>query len=169
MHVSLLFTEQQYRCVRKHLFRGKKEQGCFLFVDGNIGTLAISLKVRDIHIVNADGWSYQSGFHLELDEMEKVKVMLKAREYDCALVECHSHRFNGEAYFSSSDVHGLEEFVRYVWWKLPGKIYGAVVFTKSDTKGQIWLPKHIKPLPLSEINIINAAGKVQIKGEKLLL
>jgi hypothetical protein len=165
MLVSLSFTEEQHRLVRQHLFKGRKEQGCFLFISSNIKGSAIELRVKDIHIIEAAGWSYQSGYHLELDEREKVNVMLKARESDCDLMECHSHRFNSVATFSPSDVHGLDEFVQYIWWKLPGKIYGAVVFTKTDTRGQIWLPRQVSPVSISEIKISDGAGNVKILGK----
>ncbi|MDD5464914.1 MAG: hypothetical protein PHP73_01005 [Candidatus Omnitrophica bacterium] len=158
MRVILFLTEQQYNLVRSHLFKGKKEQGCFLFVNSIMDAQLIELKVKDVHKVEAGGWSYQSGCHLELEEKEKVKVMLKAREYGCDLIECHSHRFGGLATFSPSDIHGLSEFVRYIWWKLPGKIYGAVVFTKSDVRGQIWLPKQENSVFISEIKVIDNKG-----------
>lgn len=165
MRVTLSFTEQQYSLVRKHLFTGKKEQGCFLFVTSDMDTSSILLNVKDVHLIEAFGWSYQSGFHLELDEQEKVKVMLKAREYECDLIECHSHRFSGLAAFSPSDTHGLDEFVQYVWWKLPGKIYGAIVFTKSDVRGQIWLPKEAVSIPISEIRVIDNRGNFKRVGK----
>lgn len=165
MRVTLSFTEQQYSLVRTHLFKGKKEQGCFLFVGRTINTSSIELKVRDIHIIEATGWSYQSSFHLELDEKEKVKVMLKARQHDSDLIECHSHRLDGSSTFSPSDVHGLEEFVQYVWWKLSGKIYGAIVFTKSDVQGKIWLPKQNNPMSINEIKVFDNKDKFNIVGK----
>ncbi|MFA6357400.1 MAG: hypothetical protein WCY09_01845 [Candidatus Omnitrophota bacterium] len=159
MFIALSFVERQYSLVRKHLFRGRKEQGCFLFVKSSIKPSSIEFEVKDIHAIGAGGWVYQSDCHLELDEREKVEVMLKAREYDCDLMECHSNRFNGPAAFSPSDVHGLDAFVQYVWWKLPNKLYGAVVFTKNGVRGQIWLPKQSKPLLINEIRVVDSAGK----------
>lgn len=165
MRVILSFTEQQYSLVRKHLFTSKKEQGCFLFVTSDMDTSLILLNVKDVHLIGASGWSYQSGFHLELDEQEKVKVMLEARKYNCDLVECHSHCFSGLATFSPSDVHGLDEFVQYIWWKLPGKIYGAIVFTKSDVWGQIWRPKETAYIPISEIRVVDSRGNFKRVGK----
>lgn len=165
MHTTLSFTKQQYDCVRTRLFRGKKEQGCFLFVTSHINGTLIELNVKDFHLIAVSGWSYQSGFHLELDEKEKIKIMIKARQQNCDVIECHSHRFSGSATFSPSDIHGLNEFVRYIWWKLPDKIYGAIVFTKSDAQGQIWLPKQRLPLPLNEICALDANGKRMLIGK----
>lgn len=163
--ISITFMEQQYNYVRSHLFKGKQEQGCFLFASSSKDNSSIEVNIKDVHLIETGGWSFQSGFHLELREEEKVRVMQKARKLDCDLIECHSHRFNGAASFSPSDVQGLGEFVQYIWWKLPGKIYGAVVFTKSDINGQIWLPKQTMPVPISEIRIIDSKGDSKVIGK----
>lgn len=166
MLTALSFTEQQYNFVRQHLFKGRKEQGCFLFVTNTKRPSSIELDVKDIHIIGPGGWVYQSDCHLELDENEKVKVMLKARAYNYDLIECHSHRFGELAAFSPSDTYGLDEFIQYIWWKLPGKIYGAVVFTKSDVQGQIWLPKQVKSCLITEIRIRDDKGNTRILSRK---
>lgn len=155
MVVMVSIPRQKYRFIRAHLFKGQKEQGCFLFVDTFFNSAVINLNVKEVHLIKPDKWDYQSDFHLELKDKEKVRVMLKAKKFNYDLIECHSHRSSGVAKFSPSDVHGLDEFVRYVWWKLPGKIYGALVWTKNDIAGQVWLPKKSIPIPVREIRIIN--------------
>lgn len=155
MIVMISIPRQKYRSIRTHLFKGQKEQGCFLFVDTIFDHSVISLYVKEVHLIKADKWDHQSDSHLELGEKEKVKIMLKARENNYDLIECHSHRMSGVAEFSHSDVHGLDEFVRYVWWKLPGRIYGAIVWTHNDVVGQVWLPNKSVPFPLREIRIIS--------------
>ena len=155
MIAMLSIPRQKYRFIRSHLFKGRKEQGCFLFVDANFYSTVINLFVKKVHLIKADKWAHQSDFHLELKDEEKVKVMLMAKKMNYDLIECHSHCSNGVARFSPSDVHGLDEFIRYVWWKLPGKIYGALVWTENDVAGQVWLPKKNVPLPLDEIRIVN--------------
>jgi len=155
MIVLVSIPRQKYRLIMSHLFKGHKEQGCFLLAHTYFNGGMINLQVEAIHSVKADKWDYQSESHLELSDEEKVKVMLKARKLDCDLIECHSHRSLGVARFSPSDKHGLEEFVKYAWWKLPAKIYGAVVWTENDVIGQIWLPKDSIPIPIREIRITN--------------
>ena len=81
--------------------------------------------------------------------------MVTARKKNYDLIECHSHCSDGVADFSPSDTHGLDEFIRYVWWKLPGKIYGALVWTENDVAGKVWLPQNNVPIIISEIRIIN--------------
>jgi len=155
MIVLISIPRQKYRIIRSHLFKGHKEQGCFLFASINFNHTIINLCVKEVHLIKADKWEKQSDFHLELKDKEKLKVMLKARKKDYDLIECHSHRSLGIAKFSPSDKYGLDEFVRYVWWKLPGKIYGAVVWTENDVIGQVWLPKKNIPIPIREIRITN--------------
>lgn len=155
MVVMLSIPRRKYRFIRSHLFKGQKEEGCFLFVDTSFNSAVIHLDVKEVHLIKPDKWDYQSDFHLELKDKEKVKVMLKAKKFNYDLIECHSHRSSGVANFSPSDAHGLDEFVRYVWWKLSGRIYGALVWTKNDIAGQIWLPKRSVPIPIREIRIIS--------------
>jgi hypothetical protein len=155
MIVMLSIPRQKYRFMRTHLFKGHKEQGCFLFTDVRFYGAVLNLFVKEVHLIKADKWSHQSEFHLELKDEEKIKVMLAARKKNYDLIECHSHCSLGMAQFSPSDVHGLDEFIRYVWWKLPGKIYGALVWTENDVTGKVWLPQNSIPLPISEIRIIN--------------
>ena len=153
MIVLVSIPRQKYRLIRSHLFKGHKEQGCFLFADTHFNGGMINLYVKEVHFIKADKWDHQSEFRLELKDKEKVKVMLMARRNNYDLIECHSHRSLGVAGFSPSDRYGLDEFVRYVWWKLPGKIYGALVWTENDIVGQVWLSNKNIPLPVKEIRI----------------
>jgi hypothetical protein len=155
MEVIVSIPRQNYRFITRHLFKGHKEQGCFLFTETHFNGGVINLKVKEAHLIKAEKWAHQSDFHLELKEEEKVKVMLKAKKLDYDLIECHSHLSCTVAKFSASDLHGLDEFIHYVWWKLPGRIYGALVWTENDVFGQVWLPKSNAPLAIREIRIIN--------------
>jgi hypothetical protein len=155
MVVIVSIPRQKYRFIKSHLFKGKKEQGCFLFMDTNFNGGIINSYVKEVHLIKANNWASRTDFHLELKDKEKVKVMLWAKKSNYDLIECHSHRTCGVAGFSASDSQGLDEFIRYVWWKLPGRIYGALVWTKNDVSGQVWLPNKSSPLPIKEIRIIN--------------
>jgi hypothetical protein len=155
MVILLSIPRRINRLIRPHLFKDANEQGCFLFADTQINGAVINLNIKKIHLIKSDRWDYQSSFHLELKEREKVKIMLMARKKNYDLIECHSHCTFGIAKLSSSDKYGLNDFVQYVWWKLPGKIYGALVWTENDVTGLVWLPKNKEPQPIREIRIIN--------------
>ena len=163
MEAIITIPEEFYNELRRHLFKGRKEQGAFLFAADSGTSFEINLTVQDIYLVKSIGWDVQESFYLELNEQEKVKVMITARNKNCNLVECHSHRSIHEmAQFSPSDVVGLEQFVSYVRWKLPGKKYAALVWTKLSVYGQLWHTDDPIPIPVREIRIIKKDGRYKI-------
>ena len=163
MSFNILIPENLYQALRKHLFKGNKEQGAFLFATDTTGFSEMTLKVEDIYLIPAEAWDVQKSYYLELSQEEKVKIMLMAKKRDCHLIECHSHRGPyGMAYFSPSDIYGLEEFISYVRWKLPDKKYGALVWTKTSIYGQVWDPSSVTPLELKGVYIIRGDGTCQV-------
>lgn len=118
------------------------------------------MTAEDIYLIPQKAWDFQGQAYLELSEEEKVKIMIMARKRDFSLIECHSHRSpHGVADFSPSDVKGLEEFITYIRWKLPGKKYGALVWAENSVKGVIWDGKRLSPLPIDEVKIVGKNGK----------
>lgn len=163
MSFNMLIPENLYQALRKHLFKGKKEQGAFLFAIDAPGFSGMTLKVEDVYLIPAKAWDIQTPYYLELSQAEKVKIMLMARKRDCHLIECHSHRrFCEMAFFSPSDNYGLEEFISYVRWKLPGKKYGALVWTLKSLYGQLWDPNRLSPRTLKGVWIISRDGTYQV-------
>jgi hypothetical protein len=163
MSFNMMIPESLYQALRKHLLRGKKEQGAFLFATDATGFSGITLKVEGIYLIPGEAWAVQKSYYLELSQAEKVKIMLLARKRDCHLIECHSHRGpHGMAIFSPSDIYGLEEFISYVRWKLPGKKYGALVWTKKSVYGQLWDPGSLTPRTLKGVYIISRDGAYRV-------
>ena len=163
MEAIITIPEEFYNELRRHLFKGRKEQGAFLFATDSGTSSNINLNVEGIYLVKSTGWDVQESSYLELNEQEKVKVMITARNKNCNLVECHSHRSTqGVAQFSPSDVVGLEQFVSYVRWKLPGKKYAALVWTKTSVYGQLWNTDNPIPIPVREVRIIKKDGRCKI-------
>jgi len=118
------------------------------------------MTAEDIYLIPEKAWDFQGQTYLELSEEEKVKIMIMARNRNLSLIECHSHRNpDGIADFSPSDVKGLEEFIGYVRWKLPGKKYGALVWAENSVKGAMWDGKKGPPMPINEVSIIEKNGK----------
>jgi len=162
MDVNIIIPARLYEVLKQHLFKGRKEQGAFLFASETSGTSWVNLVAEDIYLIPSEGWDVQESTYLELSEEEKVKVMLMARKRNCHLIECHSHRsLYAAACFSPSDIYGLEEFVGYVRWKLPGKKYGALVWTKSSVCGQVWGGTNPSPIPVKEVRIMKKDGTYQ--------
>lgn len=57
---------------------------------------------------------------------------------DTSLIEIHSHVDQVNAKFSWSDWVGFGEFVPHILWRLPGRPYGALVFTNDSFDGLFW-------------------------------
>ena len=68
-------------------------------------------------------------------------------------LEVHSHLGKYPAEFSGSDYYGFEEFVPHVRWRLKGQPYAAIVFTKKDADGFVWLDRGNRPYRLRGIEI----------------
>ncbi len=163
MSFEMLIPENLYQALKKHLFKGRKEQAAFLFATDATGFSGMALKVEEIYLIPAEAWDVQKSYYLELSEAEKVKIMLMARKRECHLIECHSHRSRyGMAFFSPSDIYGLEEFIGYVRWKLPGKKYGALVWTNKSVYGQFWDPASLTPRTLKGVYIISRDGGYRV-------
>jgi hypothetical protein len=163
MSFNMLISENLYRALRKHLFKGKEEQGAFLFAIDATGFSEMTLKVEDVYLIPPEAWDVQKSYYLELSQTEKVKIMLMARKRNCHLIECHSHRSRyGMKFFSPSDIYGLKEFITYVRWKLPGKKYGALVWTKKSLYGELWDPNSLSPHTLKGFYIISRNGTYQV-------
>jgi hypothetical protein len=160
MGVNVIIPERLYRSLAKHLFKGSLEQGAFLFATDSSISGEPALEVKNLYLIPSEAWDVHSPYYLELKDTEKVRIMKMARQLDCHLIECHSHRHSsGPARFSPSDISGLDEFVEYVRWKLPGKKYGALVWTESSVYGQVWNGGQASPTDVSEVRIAKRWGR----------
>ena len=160
MDIKIIIPEKIYKPLRQHLFKGVKEQGAYLFATEKSSPSETNLIAEDIYLIPAEAWDVQGEGYLELSEEEKVKIMIMARKRDCHLVECHSHRSPyGVAQFSPSDIKGLNEFVTYVRWKLPGKKYAALVWTRNSVSGMMWDGQNTSSFPVKEVRILMEKGK----------
>jgi hypothetical protein len=159
MDVKIFISEKMYDALRKHLFKGRKEQGAFLFATDSTRSSEMILTVKEIYLIPSDAWDIQDVCYLELSQEEKVKVMMMAKTLNCHLIECHSHRNPyGVAHFSFSDLKGLDEFISYIRWKLPGKKYGALIWTESSISGMIWDMISPGPIPVKTVCIVKKDG-----------
>jgi hypothetical protein len=165
MRVYVSIPEKLYLSLAAHLFEGSEEQGAFLFASELNGAGEMTLAVEDVHLIAPEGWDAQESYYLELSDDEKVRIMRAARERDCHLIECHSHRHHGSPGFSESDIRGLEEFIGYIRWKLPGKKYGALVWTASSVTGRIWDGTQAPPVQVDEVRIARPDGTYWRLGE----
>ena len=159
MDVKILISDKLYQPLREHLFRGKKEQGAFLFASDSSRSSEMILSVKEVYLIPSKSWDIQDVNYLELSQEEKAKVMIMARNLNCHPIECHSHRNPyGAAHFSFSDLKGLDEFIGYIRWKLPGKKYGALIWAESSMSGMLWEMTSLGPIPVKSLCIVKEDG-----------
>ena len=88
--------------------------------------------------VPAQEFAYRSLYHIELTDACRARVIKRAHELQCSLIEFHSHPLAVHAQFSLSDRSGLSEFVPHVWWRLKGRPYAAVVVGARNFDSLVW-------------------------------
>ena len=103
------------------------------------------------YAVPDDGFSVRNEYHFELTDETRAQVIKRAHDLGASLVEVHSHNGQWPAAFSPSDQLGFREFVPHVWWRLKGRPYMAIVATKRDFDGLVWITGPGEPQHLNSI------------------
>jgi hypothetical protein len=127
--------------VWKHLVPGRRdpEAACFMFVRHVTQDDAQVFEHVEWYPIHPDGFLVRTGYHFELTDETRAKVIKRAHDLGASLVEFHSHTGPWPAAFSPSDQLGFQEFVPHVWWRLKGKPYLAIVVTQGDFDGLVWM------------------------------
>lgn len=155
--IILTLSEQVYNYLLKHLLpnRGKLEESAFLFVDITLDGSKVDFIYRDSYYVLESDYVFRSGFHLELKDSVRAMVIKKAHDLKCCIVESHSHINQGIAEFSYSDWTGFDDFVPHVQWRLKGKPYISLVFTRRNFDALVWFKENQHPVALKGIRVDN--------------
>lgn len=146
-----------YNAIYAHLFprKIKAEEVAFIFASVNKSDKAIKFEFKEWYRVRASDYRHQSLGHVELKDLMRPKIIKMAFDYNTALVEVHSHPYSQPARFSYSDFQGFEEFVPHVWWRLKGRPYAAIVFSKFDFDALVWVDNPKNPHQLTEVVVDN--------------
>lgn len=130
-------SEQTYKRVRDHLSRAPGEHFGFLLAKPAVGTGGPIFLVERFHAIpdtevtfTDSGWEVGTAALLEAINAGVLQ--------DYALIEVHNHP-GGWSTFSSIDRSGFNEFVPYVLDSLPGRPYGATVWTDDGVYGEYFL------------------------------
>lgn len=102
-------------------------------------------------LIPPSGFASRSGFYLELTDEARARVIKTAHDRDAGLIECHSHPSQRGACFSWSDLHGFDEFVPHVRWRLGGRPYAAVVFAADSVDAIAWTDQSPSPTGIGEL------------------
>jgi hypothetical protein len=130
-----------YERFRADLDAGPESAGFFL---AEFEPKARAFRLREWRSIPPDGFESRSSFHLVLRDETRAEIIKWAWDSGDSTVEAHSHGF-GIASFSPSDIHGLEQWVPHLWWRLRGRPYGAVVVDGETVDALAWIDEPRRP------------------------
>lgn len=130
-----------YRRVWVHLLppRMRNEEVCFSYVRPFPGNEAGRFEFVDWDPIPSQDFVFRSGYHIELSDQTRARVIKRAHDLGASLLEMHSHTGSRPAAFSPSDMIGFAEFVPHVLWRLRGRPYFAIVVARGSLDGLAWL------------------------------
>lgn len=165
---SLSLSEPLHTRLMAHLLDGsERERAGFGFarVRRNAGELHLEVVALDLPAdgIEADG----TAFHLEVAEEVIGRVIKRAHDLGAALVEFHSHPFEGAATFSPSDRAGLAELVPHVRWRLRKAPYVAIVVATDAIDALVW-DEGSAATPLSAV-VVAPNARISPTGNTLRL
>ncbi|MCA9304965.1 MAG: hypothetical protein KDA16_00400 [Phycisphaerales bacterium] len=132
------------------------EEAAFLFTRAERFSTGLTLSVVEHLLIPPDSFVSRSRFYLELKDECRALVIKRAHDCGTGLIECHSHPGQYGACFSWSDLHGFDEFVPHVQWRLPGRPYAAIVFAADSIDAVCWTHPRADPL---RVDVIHADGE----------
>lgn len=170
---SLRLKAADYVALVEHLLQDEDEQVAFGYV-----RVEQDLHLEALERVQPDGFSFQSGYHIELRQEAMSQAIKRAWESNTALVEFHSHpsqigwfrKRRVLAHFSQSDIYGFREWVPHVLWRLRRQPYLAVVVAPESFDALIWQPGDAVMNPRGLFNFLLDDGReLKPTGETLRL
>ena len=155
----------QGRASRVCISRQGEQEVAFIFAEVSKKEDFLEFQFRSWHGVKPDEFRYQSFGYVELRDEMRAKIMKLAFDLEAAIVELHSHPYSRAACFSPSDFEGFDEFVPHVRWRLGGRPYAAVVYSRIDFDAIVWIDDPQHPQQLTEL----VAGKRHLYPNGLTL
>lgn len=139
--IVLQLPGDEWRRIWQHLFGDGScdEAAGFLFARHRTEGEEQIFETIEWYPVPPDGYGVRNEYHFELTDQVRAQVIKRAHDLGASIVEVHSHGGRWPAAFSPSDQWGFREFVPHVWWRLKGRPYLAVVATRRDFDGLVWL------------------------------
>lgn len=134
-----------------HLSSSKVEQVAFLFTEPPID--GQPLRVVEVYIVPHAGFDVQTSYHVALTDAVRAEVIKRAHDVGGCLVEVHSHGGGPPVWFSGSDLHGFEDWVPHVRWRLRQRPYIALVFAGEAVDALVWDGDDDMPAPLCRLDV----------------
>lgn len=114
------------------------EHAAFLFATSQVRS-STTFDVIAIHTVSRTELIIQGAEHLSLADEILGSLIKRAHDLNCSLIEVHSHLGPWPARFSLFDRTELRQIVPYMWWRLNGRPYFAIVMSHSGFDALVWL------------------------------
>jgi hypothetical protein len=161
MPVTLELSSELLDRTRAHLLRGTRhedEQVAFFFSEPYAGDRL--LRLSDVYFVQPEQFVIQSGFHVRLSDEVRQDLIRRAWDSGAGLVEAHSHPCPGSVDFSPTDLHGLDEWVPHLWWRLKRRPYAALVFGYESFDALAWIEGADQPEPVERLSVAGGRDEV---------
>lgn len=126
------------------------ERAAFIFASYDTGTL----HVRDIWLLDDDGYNTSTADHLAAHEDALPEVIHRAHAANHAVIEAHSHNFRGQTRFSNYDLDNIAELAPHMLWRLPNRPYTALVIGPDSFDALQWSPD------VQSLTGVNVAGDI---------
>ena len=132
-------------------YQGNQEQAAFLFGKCERTKHRANFTVVEARKLGPNEFAVQGAHYIELKDSARATLIKRAHDLEASLIEVHTHIGPRPAEFSSSDIIGLGETVPHMWWRLRGRPYLALVFTKSGFDALVWLDSPKVPRALDAL------------------
>ncbi|HWF49764.1 MAG TPA: hypothetical protein VG294_03875 [Solirubrobacteraceae bacterium] len=143
--MKLVIAQPEFRSLC-HALR-KPEEVVFLY-----GTYADgAIEIDAVEIMTGTDIASRSSLHVELADDVRPRVIKTAWDTNRCLVEAHSHGDWGDAEFSVSDLHGFEDWVAHVRWRLRGSPYVALVKAGVKWDALAWIDDRATTIDAIEV------------------
>lgn len=152
---AIKFIEADYEKTRAHLLQNSTEQAAFLLAGISRTQEWTTLLVREVILVQPEGFLKQSGIYLEIDPIFMAPIIKEAKLEKLAVISLHSHPFSGSSVsFSGIDDGGEAILMAKIQQRVPNVPHATMVFGQSSVDARIWLPDSKDPIPIDVIKII---------------
>lgn len=153
---SLGLDKELHETVWAHLLsdEAEAEQAAFLFAQLEAEGDEACFRAVEADLLGPGDFAIQTGFHIELADEARIRVIKRAHALGASLVELHSHLGPWPAAFSPSDFAGLRETVPHMRWRLKRRPYVALVVAAQSFDALVWTHENgLEASPLENIRV----------------
>jgi molybdopterin-synthase adenylyltransferase len=136
--LSLRISGTDWSKLRNVLFTPDGDENAVVLLCGqSLAERENRLLVRDLITVSPDQYIERQAFHLEVAPSFYNSVIDRCLQDQLIPVICHSHPFNGQARYSSSDDFGERRLLPVLESLLPGQKPASLLLTHTSVAGRV--------------------------------